>query len=68
MAHRQWPKQHRIHQAEERRVGSNGERQRDNRGRGETRILRQHSQTEFDVLPERAHASSLHNHCIASTE
>ena len=49
--------QHRVHDAEHRRVGADAERQRDHGQRREPRIAREQPKGETDVLKERFHGS-----------
>ena len=50
---RQRPQNHRIHNAEDRRVRTNSQRQRDHRNGGKCRILPQYARAKTQILPKR---------------
>ncbi len=50
--------QHRIHDAEDGSVGSDAQRQRGHGGDGEARVLPEHEERVFDVVPEIAHLAT----------
>jgi hypothetical protein len=52
-AHWQHPKHHRIDQAEDRGIGSNAERQRENGNTRKTGAPAHHAQREPQILPQR---------------
>src|ERR1700680_1344783 len=54
---REWQRveQHTIHNREHRRVCADAERQREQRYRGETRVLPQHAKSVTNVFEQRSH-------------
>ncbi len=54
---RQRPQEHRVHHAEDRRVGADAERERKDGGDGEGRLPEERSRAVFEVLPEGLHAT-----------
>src|SRR5579859_598709 len=53
--YRQPPQQDLVHEGKDRRIGADPERQRKNSNRRERGALRQHAQTEPNIIPEIAH-------------